>query len=199
MRARVGRGVRVAIAVVFASALASSAQAGLILAPGATWNYTFTNPGSGLGWTTGAGTFPSNGAAPFGNQSGGDFGFHTFWPADGSDGDDLWVRRTFDTTGFILPSITWNLGVDNGFKLYVNGVLVQAANAEGFTFRWEYGGSLAPYVTPGTNWVAVALEDHGGATAFDMQIEGSTVPEPGTLLLLGSGLVGLVSRRRRGR
>jgi len=199
MRALVTYGTRIAFAVLCTSAVAASAHAALILPPGSTWEYTFTDPGPAF--NTGAGGPYATGAAPFGNCASGcgDFFPNTFWGADGSDGYDLWVRTTFDTTGFVLPSITWNLGVDNGFALYVNGVLVQAANAEGFTSRWEYGGSLAPYVTSGTNWAAVALEDHGGLTAFDMQIEGSTVPEPGTMLLLGSGLLGLASRRRRAR
>jgi hypothetical protein len=56
-----------------------------------------------------------------------------------------------------------------------------------------FGGALVN----GENWLAVELEDHGGLTAFDMQVTGDPVPEPATLLLLGSGLTGLAVRRRR--
>jgi hypothetical protein len=172
------------------------AHADLIQAPGATWEYTFTAPTGS--WETGGGTFAGAfGPAPFGNVLGGDFGYSsgTFWDVGSSDPaeDDLWVRRTFDTTGF--DSIAWNLGVDNGYKLFIDGTLVASDNAEGYTFRWEYSGSL-PALTQGSHWVAVALEDHGGLTAFDMQITGNPVPEPGTLTLMGLGL-GLVARRTR--
>ena len=77
------------------------------------------------------------GPAPFGNYLGGSydpagyFNYQTLWDADGSDGDDLWVRQSIDLTGFDLDSIRWDLGVDNGYKLYINGTLVSSENAEG--------------------------------------------------------------------
>lgn len=191
--------------------MAGSASATPILAAGSTWEYTFTlGPPGNADWNTetnatnGAETDWALGAAPFGNCLSGGCGFTTDfddpagkWPADGSDGDDLWVRRTFDATGFTPSSIAWHLGVDNGYKLYLNGDLIASANAEGYTFRWEYSGAFGASLLPGTNTIAVALEDHGGLTAFDMEVVGDPVPEPGTLLLLGSGLTGLAMRRRR--
>ncbi len=90
--------------------------------------------------------------------------------------------------------------MDNGFKLYIDGLLVASDNAEGFTFRWEYGGSLSALaLAPDVHYVAVALEDHGGATAFDMQITGShAVPEPGTVTLIALGMsLAVLGRRRR--
>ena len=91
--------------------------------------------------------------------------------------------------------------MDNGFKLYLNGNLVASDNAEGFTSRWEYSGALTGAL-PGNNIVALALEDHGGATAFDMQITGNSiptgVPDSGpTLALLSLGALTLNRLRRR--
>jgi hypothetical protein len=106
-----------------------------------------------------------------------------------------------DLTGYDLSSVLWDLGVDNGFKLYANGALVASDNAEGFTFRWEYSGGFAGTLVPGANVIAVALEDHGGFTAFDMQITGDRVPgvpdSGSTVLLLGLTLGGLSCLRTR--
>ncbi len=173
------------------------AVADTVLAPGATWEYTFTDPTAGA-WTTTTGGW-SMGAAPFGNTSGGDFGYATYWPASGSTADDLWIRRTVDFTGFDISTAHWDLGVDNGYKLYVNGTLLSAHNAEGFTSRWEYGGGFGATLHSGVNFVALALEDHGGATAFDMRITAAPVPEPETyaMMLAGLGVMGAVARRRK--
>ena len=179
------------------------AQADAILAPGHTWEFTFTDPTLDSNWATSTGGW-NTGPAPFGNYTigsydpAGYFSYNTLWAADGSDGDDLWVRTTIDLTSYNLATIRWDLGVDNGFKLYANGALVSAANGEGYTYRWEYSGDFSSVsLNSGINVFAVALEDHGGLTAFDMQITGSPVPVPPAILLLGSGLVGLLTVRRR--
>jgi hypothetical protein len=176
------------------------------------WEYTFEDPTGDTDWaTTAIWNESQTGHAPFGNNTGGFggddpngyFDYETFWPVDATpnpnpDGDDLWVRTTINLSGYFLDSIAYNLGVDNGYALYVNGNLVASGNAEGYTSRWEYSGTIpSAFLTSGDNYVALALEDHGGLTAFDMEITGAPVPEPGTLALLGGGLVVLRSRLRR--
>lgn len=179
---------------------AATVQADVIQAPGAVWEYTFSTP-SDVNWKTGAGGGFATGAAPFSNQGSGDFGANTFWGADGSDGVDVYLRRTIDLTGYDLSTIAWDLGVDNGFALYANGFLVGSDNAEGFTSRWEYTGAFGSSLVAGINYIAVELEDHGGATAFDMQIRGersTSVPDTGStlgLLLLSAGLLAAVRRK----
>jgi opacity protein-like surface antigen len=193
--------------------IASTSQAATVITPGDTWQYRFAAPAAG--WQVGAdagswntGLAPFSNCGPIGGQNcsgydpAGHFNAGTQWNADGSDGNDLWVRKSVDLAGFDLDSFNWSLGVDNGFSLFINGTLVASANAEGFTSRWEYNGAVSPaLLNAGNNWIAVALEDHGGLTAFDMQLTGNAVavPEPETyaLMLAGLGVVGFVARRRR--
>jgi hypothetical protein len=200
---RVLRGVLLTAAI-FLPVYASAAT---VLAPGATWEYTFTDPTVSPAWATTTGGW-STGLAPFGNNTGGYssdplgyFDYKTNWPVGSPNAlqDDLWVRKEIDLTGYDLTTVKWDLGVDNGFKLYLNGNLVAQDNTEGFTYRWEYGGNFNPgTLNQGMNVIAVALEDHGGLTAFDMQLTGTAaVPEPFTFLFLGSCLVGAAGAVRK--
>ncbi len=184
-------------------------QADAVLPPGALWEYTFTDPTADSAWKTTTGGW-ATGFAPFSDGNTwqwGHFAYRTYWPVDmsGTLNDDLWVRTAVDLTGFDLNTIEWGLGVDNGFTLYVNGHFVDAANEEGFAWAWEYGGAFSPaYLTAGMNVVAVALEDHGGSTAFDMMVQGNrtVIPEPCALIvwsLLGASGATLGRWRRRKR
>ena len=183
----------------------SSRPTEVLLAPGSTWEYTFVNPTADPNWnrSTGVGGDWSAAPAPFGNLTDGDFRFATPWPADGNrEQDDLWLRTEVDLTGFDLESIRWSLGVDNGYTLYANGELISREGAEETTYRWEYAGDFAEHLLSGPNVIAVALNDWGGYTAFDMQITGrrSVVPLPAPLWLLGAGFLsylGLGFSRRR--
>ena len=164
------------------------------------WEYTFSNPTVNPAWntTTGLGGAWLFGRAPFGNYNDGVFndGSGTYWPENRvMQNDDLWIRRSVDFTGHDLASARWFLGVDNGYKLYVNGVLISQDWSHGYSSRWEYSGAFGAALVPGVNIIALALDDEGSLNAFDMEITADrpTGTPPGfTSTNSFSGTVGVV-------
>jgi hypothetical protein len=125
---------------------------------------------------------------------------------------DPYLRTSFTLTA--QTALTIWIAVDNGINsLYLNGVQATApVNAEGNAFRWESVFDIpAEYTNVGLNVIALQLEDHGGATGFDMMVTyddtnpnqtfttNAPVPEPATMTLVALGLGAFGYRRRSNR
>lgn len=144
----------------------------------------------------------NTGLAAFGNDKYGTPGYlshNTFW----AEGTDLALQKTFSINGTLTSNVAMNIASDNGFVVFINGLQVAKANAEGYTSLWEYPYTVdASYFHSGENIVQAFAEDHGYATYFDLQMNGdvnpvSAVPEPATMMLLGSGLLGMIGLGRK--
>jgi hypothetical protein len=147
----------------------------LIFGPWSNYEYSFE--GQAVGWQNQLGGW-TIGQAPFGSDNSGvpsDFLANTYWPSDGNDGIDLYLRKEFILdASFDLNSIYYDFGVDNGLTMWVNGNQVIQVYEEGYTSRWEYSGLIpSSFLNYGSNIIAIGCDDTGGATAFDMQLRGS--------------------------
>jgi len=125
---------------------------------------------------------------------------------------DYTFQTTFDLTGLdpATASITGQYGSDNELAaVLLNGASLGISNADPTNFFGWSSFSISSGFQSGTNTLAFVVlndpQDTGNPAGLRVEIDSadpnperpSAVPEPGSLALLGSGLVGLAGVLRR--
>lgn len=94
----------------------------------------------------------------------------------------------------LASTLNISIGVDNGVLVWLNGNFLFGATAPGGAFAGEYNIDVAS-LGAGAHALQILRTDHGGLTGFLIEVDATalpaSVPEPGSLLLLATSLLGL--------
>jgi PEP-CTERM motif len=146
-----------------------------------TFNWSLTGPAAALGGfsNTGSGTLTAS-------LSGGQWVISTITGTVG--GSAITGLISFDgTDNLLFPSTTF---------LDTNGLGFQTANGTKFDIFSFYAPNSTDIV-PGNNYGEIVSNAAFGVGTFSLAPVAAAVPEPGTIALLSTGLLGLSTIRRR--
>lgn len=128
--------------------------------------------------------------------------FETPVPSSWAVGSETAI--VYEITVGAKSDLSLSLGVDNGVFVWFNGSYVFGAMAPGGSSLGEYTATVAD-IMPGTHFLQILREDHGGSTGYDISAElvapTTPVPLPAALPMAVAAFAGLGAlrlRRRRG-
>lgn len=141
------------------------------------------------------GNWLGNTSTPGGSWSGGPVAIPNTWAINSE------TAIIYTLTG-ALTNVIASFGVDNGIFVWLDGVFLGGHMRPGGSTPSEHVFNIGN-LGPGTHYLQVLREDHGGATGYDVSVTGdvAAVPVPAALPLLASGLgaMGFAGWRRKRR
>ena len=188
---------------------AVGAQAGSVTVDGAVWSVDPSASGNAViesvPGTPADITFSFTTTSALNFASGDDNSVYAFFenggvPAGAFVGADMGFNDTITTltvNNFTLPQNTaFTLGHDDGASFYINGIMFYS-NPGPTSFQVNTFTYSGPTITGGTLQIVYG-ECCGAPGYFETNLPtGGTTPEPGTLVMFGSGALGLLGVIRR--
>jgi hypothetical protein len=118
-----------------------------------------------------------------------------------ANGTSATFSQTFNLSGTVTDA-TLDVLADDMASVFLNGNQIFPTNSGNIGWLSSTEGifdmsQIAPYLVDGTNTISFVVSQEGGYS-YGLDYSGViTTPEPGSLMLLASGLIGLVGFGRR--